>query len=122
MGRPVHRNVDGTDVSILQRLFRDPRAGYAKGHIAFALKGEKLRGGWALIRMRGAKGGDKNWLLVKEQDAEARRGKAAAVTELLPKSVKSGRAIDELGAKGPREAVPRASRASPRAAAALRLE
>jgi len=46
---------------------KDPREGLRKGHLVFDLEGEKLRGGWALLRMGGSKEPEgKNWLLVKE--------------------------------------------------------
>jgi bifunctional non-homologous end joining protein LigD len=50
----------------------DPRAGYRKGSLKFTLHGHRLRGGWALVRMR-----DKSWLLIKERDAPARAGSRA---------------------------------------------
>ena len=50
----------------------DPRAGLEKGHLSFVLHGERLKGGWGLIRMRGD-GKRENWLLVKENDAEAQQ-------------------------------------------------
>ena len=34
----------------------DPRAGYKKGHLDFALDGEKLHGRWHLVRMHGRAG------------------------------------------------------------------
>lgn len=46
--------------------------GLAKGHIHFALHGQRLTGGWSLVRMQGGKPGDarrENWLLLKEADA-----------------------------------------------------
>src|SRR4051794_24877503 len=49
----------------------DPEEGYAKGHLRFELDGEKLHGGWSLIRTRGNKYGgkdDKSWLLIKSSD------------------------------------------------------
>jgi bifunctional non-homologous end joining protein LigD len=44
----------------------DPRKGYAEGKLSFTLKGRRLSGRWALVRMRGrARGGRRdNWLLV----------------------------------------------------------
>ena len=33
----------------------DPREGYAKGKLKFELRGEKLQGGWNLVRSRSAK-------------------------------------------------------------------
>jgi bifunctional non-homologous end joining protein LigD len=50
----------------------DPRAAYRKGSLKFILHGRRLRGGWALVRMRprdGERGGKENWLLIKERDA-----------------------------------------------------
>src|SRR5688500_7327324 len=47
----------------------DARQGLAKGELKFRLDGEKLKGGWALVRMKGrAEGGRENWLLIKEKD------------------------------------------------------
>ena len=56
----------------------DPHKGLAKGHLDFELMGEKLKGRWHLVRMRG-KPRDKheNWLLIKGDDEFAqRRGRA----------------------------------------------
>ena len=58
----------------------DPVAGYAKGNLKFLLKGEKLHGGFALIRLGGRAGrrrsGDERaWLLIKERDAAGPRGR-----------------------------------------------
>jgi bifunctional non-homologous end joining protein LigD len=55
----------------------DPGAGYRKGSLKFILHGRKLRGGWALVRMRDRDGEGKadrkeNWLLIKERDAPVR--------------------------------------------------
>jgi bifunctional non-homologous end joining protein LigD len=51
----------------------DPRKGYKTGHLKFTLDGVKLRGRWALIRMKG-KESDRQppWLLIKENDEYAR--------------------------------------------------
>ncbi len=47
--------------------------GYRKGHLSFRLEGEKLHGGWHLVRMR-QKGREKQepWLLIKAHDETAR--------------------------------------------------
>ena len=68
----------------------DAAAGYRKGHLKFRLEGDKLSGGWALLRMGRPAEGKDNWLLVKERDDAAREGKEAEITELLPDSVLSG--------------------------------
>ena len=48
-------------------------AGIAAGRIEFALHGDKLRGGFTLVRMKGRGGGKENWLLIKKADEFARR-------------------------------------------------
>jgi bifunctional non-homologous end joining protein LigD len=77
----------------------DPEEGYRKGKLKFELAGEKLRGGWNLVRSRSAKyGGDKSWLLIKEDDEYARQGVDARVVDELPDSVASGRSLEEIAA------------------------
>ena len=78
----------------------DPRKGYREGNLKFILKGEKLRGAWVLVRIRGRQKGDKgrSWLLIKERDREARSGPAARIVDREPKSAATGRALDEVTA------------------------
>jgi DNA ligase D-like protein (predicted 3'-phosphoesterase) len=66
-----------------------------RGHAVFVLHGEKLRGGFALQRTR--PGEKPQWLLIKRRDDEARPGSDVVAEE--PRSVKSGRTLDEL--RGP---------------------
>jgi len=73
----------------------DPHAGLKNGHLGFTLHGERLKGRWNLIRMRG-EGKKENWLLIKENDAEASRGSNSKFLEGLSFSVKSGRSMDEI--------------------------
>ena len=63
-----------------------------RGHLSFYLDGEKLRGGFALTRIR--EGKDETWLLVKrkDEDADARRKPVKS----QPESVLSGRTLDDL--------------------------
>jgi bifunctional non-homologous end joining protein LigD len=78
----------------------DPVAGYAKGNLKFTLKGEKLHGGFALIRLGGRRAreeGEKAWLLIKERDAQAREGEAE-LTETRPESVATGRTMEQIAA------------------------
>jgi len=63
-----------------------------EGHVKFWLKGEKLRGGYALIRT--GKGKDGRWLLVKMDDEEADARRNPISTE--PRSVLSGRTMKEI--------------------------
>jgi bifunctional non-homologous end joining protein LigD len=69
----------------------DPRAGYREGKLKFELRGEKLHGRWALVRMK-KRDGEKQeaWLLMKEKDAEARTD--LDITEAMPDSVLAAKA------------------------------
>jgi bifunctional non-homologous end joining protein LigD len=65
----------------------------ARGSVKLEIAGEKLRGGFALVRTRLA-GKKTNWLLVKEKDGQARPG--SDVTAEQPRSVLSGRDVDDV--------------------------
>lgn len=65
----------------------------AKGAAKIRVSGEKLRGGFALIRTRWG-GRDNSWLLIKEKDDYARPGYDVTASE--PLSVLSGRELDDL--------------------------
>src|SRR6266576_2698594 len=71
----------------------DPIEDRRKGRLKFHLNGEKLKGGWTLIRMkpRGRNDDKNNWLLIKERDQNA--GKTDIVSA-QPQSVKSGKTIE----------------------------
>lgn len=60
---------------------------YRAGRLKFHLDGHKLHGGWTLVRMGRQEGKQDNWLLIKENDDEARHGDEAHITELRPESV-----------------------------------
>jgi bifunctional non-homologous end joining protein LigD len=75
----------------------DPHRGLKKGHLDFALHGEKLSGRWHLVRMaprRGEK--NENWLLLKADDEAARADGDPDILEEAPQSVASGRTIEEI--------------------------
>jgi len=77
----------------------DVDAGYRQGKLKFRLHGEKLSGGWTLVKSHGGKyGGDKSWLLIKENDAHARSGADAHIVDTEPDSVASGRSLDAIAA------------------------
>jgi bifunctional non-homologous end joining protein LigD len=67
-------------------------AAVAAGELKFVLHGEKLKGSWVLVQMKGR--GAKNWLLVKHRDEEARPG--YEVTSEESDSVATGRTIEEI--------------------------
>jgi len=62
------------------------------GHVAVWLAGEKLRGGYALIRT--GKGDDNRWLLIKMKDDEADARRNPVSTQ--PQSVLTGRTLEEI--------------------------
>jgi bifunctional non-homologous end joining protein LigD len=78
----------------------DPHAAIDKGHLKFELVGEKLRGRWALVRLkprgRDAAADGRNWILIKDRDAHARSESEWSVTEARPESVVSGRDLDAI--------------------------
>ncbi|WP_420475758.1 DNA ligase D [Noviherbaspirillum sp. ST9] len=65
----------------------DPVAAYKAGKIKFRLDGEKLHGGWTLVRTRLPGGSKEQWLLVKEKDEAARSAREYDITEAEPDSV-----------------------------------
>src|SRR6516165_3988497 len=76
----------------------DPAAAHAKGTLKFELRGEKLHGNWALVRMGGkaAREGRPNWLLVKEHDDDAVPQSGDAVVMNNPLSVETGRSLEAI--------------------------
>jgi bifunctional non-homologous end joining protein LigD len=75
----------------------DPHYGLDKGHLEFTLDGEKLHGGWHLVRIRGRPGEKKtNWLLIKAHDAAERTERDPDILEEKPDSVASGRSMPEI--------------------------
>ena len=64
-----------------------------KGHVEVWLEGEKIRGGYVLIRTGPASSG--RWLLIKMKDKEADARRNPVSTE--PRSVLSGRTNEEVG-------------------------
>jgi len=63
-----------------------------EGHATIWLEGEKIAGGYALIRT--GKGDDPRWLLIKMNDEKADARRNPTSTE--PASVKTGRTLDEI--------------------------
>ena len=80
----------------------DPEKGLAKGHLSFHLAGKKLSGGWHLVRMRRRSGEKRdNWLLIKQDDEAARSTRDKDILEAKPRSVKSGRNMEEIAQGAP---------------------
>ena len=85
----TYRNLDD-ERSMAQAL--------ADGHARFWLQGEKLRGGWTLVRTGEPTGVKAQWLLIKRRDegADARRNPQST----QPESVLSGRTVEQVAREG----------------------
>ncbi|HEY2374618.1 MAG TPA: DNA polymerase ligase N-terminal domain-containing protein [Gemmatimonadaceae bacterium] len=81
------------------------REGYARGDLKFVLNGERLRGGWVLVRMK--RPGRPQWLLIKHRDEYA--SSSRDIVEDAMTSVVSGRTMDDIAA-GKKRASPAARR------------
>src|SRR5215212_1715907 len=80
------------DSGTWEPLDSDPRQALAKGALKFTLEGKRLKGRWALIRMRTA-GKRENWLLIKERDEYAARDVSL---EDFAESILSGKTREEI--------------------------
>src|SRR5690554_1592751 len=66
-----------------------------KGHLHFILNGERMKGEWLLVRMRGKKGEKReNWLLRKIEDEHAGGSDDLVARELT--SIRTGRSMTEI--------------------------
>lgn len=73
----------------------DVAEGLSTGSLKFILKGRRLKGKWALVRMKPKEGEAKNnWLLLKEKDNYA---KSADVIPEFTTSIRTGRTMTEIG-------------------------
>ena len=83
----------------------DPREGLKKGDLKIVMDGERLKGGFVLVRMkRRPKERHDNWLLIKHHDGFAVDHDGMALVEETKTSVASGRTMDQIEAgegKGP---------------------
>jgi bifunctional non-homologous end joining protein LigD len=70
------------------------RSGYEKGDLKIVLHGERLRGSWALVRMRRHEGGRAQWLLIKHRDRFAAPG--SDVVAEYQTSVATGRTMEDI--------------------------
>ncbi len=70
---------------------------FKAGDLKFTLEGDKLKGSWVLVRMRGDKFGGKrtNWLLIKHRDANSDDASGDTLLE-EDRSVASGRTMQQI--------------------------
>ncbi len=76
----------------------DPGEAVRKGELKFALRGQKLKGRFVLVRTRSSGSGKEDWLLMHKRDEDA---DTDWDIDAFPKSVKSGRTNDEVKAGAP---------------------
>ncbi len=77
----------------------DPHKQLAKGHLIVDLDGGKLKGRWHLVHMRGRdQRGKENWLLIKAEDAYATDKAGTDLLDAEPRSIKTGRTIEDVAA------------------------
>ena len=66
----------------------DPKKGYREGKLKFELRGHKLKGHWALVRMKNKdEKKQEPWLLIKEKDEYVRPSGEYSVVDEMPESV-----------------------------------
>jgi bifunctional non-homologous end joining protein LigD len=66
----------------------DPHKGYRDGKLKFELRGLKLKGHWALVRMRKEENKKQEpWLLIKEKDEYVHSSREYSVVDEMPDSV-----------------------------------
>ncbi|APX90433.1 DNA ligase D [Brevirhabdus pacifica] len=95
----------------------DVDEGLKSGKLHFNIHGQRLTGGWALVRMRGRKASDKgreNWLMIKERDEAVVEGKAAEIGQAQSTGIQSGRDFDAIAAGGKAAFPPRRTAARPK--------
>jgi len=102
-----YRNFEGTipkgeygggTVMIWDEGFWEPLGnvedGLSEGSLKFTLKGRRLKGNWALVRMKAKEGeAHNNWLLIKEKDEFAREDDGIGGFNT---SVRTGRTMEEI--------------------------
>ena len=78
--------------------YADVDASLRNGYLRFTLHGEKLKGNWELIRRESSFQNQRNpvWDLVKEPDSFARGNHSGDILEEAPKSVSTGRTLEEI--------------------------
>ena len=88
------------------RGFEDVDKALAKGELKFVMEGQRLHGGWVLVRLKDDPNAKRhNWLLIKHHDEAAVEGGGETLAA-EDRSVASGRTMDEIAAGKGRAAKP----------------
>jgi bifunctional non-homologous end joining protein LigD len=100
--------------------FEDVGAALKKGELKFVMEGERLHGGWVIVRLRADKGSRRdNWLLIKHRDTAAVEGAGDALAA-QDRSVASGRSLAQIAAGRGKSASPFMTASATRADAVWR--
>jgi len=83
--------------------------GVREGKLDFILHGERMRGRWALVRMK-TSDAENNWLLLKKKDLHAEPGDPEGLVDRYRDSVISGRTVEDATLAAPSPAGDRAAR------------
>ena len=81
----------------------DPATGLADGKLGITLRGQRMRGSWALVRMRSMEKRE-NWLLIKHKD-DAVCEDPDALTSGYDVSITTGRTMNEIAAGAPKKKI-----------------
>ncbi|HEY2178371.1 MAG TPA: DNA polymerase ligase N-terminal domain-containing protein, partial [Caulobacteraceae bacterium] len=103
----------GGTVQLWDRGYWAPEPGFdnvgkalREGELKFVMEGERLHGGWVLVRLRGDEKSKRgNWLLIKHRDDAAVEGNGGAMAA-EDRSVASGRTMARIAAGAGKEARP----------------
>ena len=104
----------GGTVMLWDRGYWAPQAGFenvaqalAEGELKFVMEGERMHGGWVLVRLKDDGRGKPQtaWLLIKHRDAGAVAGRATGPSD-ADRSVASGRAMADIAAAKGKAAEP----------------
>ncbi len=74
----------------------NPQKGLEEGSLKFCLDGKRLKGDWALVRMKSEEGSEP-WLLIKERDGYA---KNTAGISRFSRGIRSGKSMAEISESG----------------------
>ncbi len=86
----------------------DVAKGLEKGELKVVFAGQRINGGYVLVRLRGDKfgrGKKNNWLLIKHRDEFVKEGDGEGLIERSMTSIASGRSMEDIAAgkgKGPK--------------------
>jgi bifunctional non-homologous end joining protein LigD len=83
--------------------FEDVGRALEQGELKFVMEGERMHGGWVIVRTKADAKGRASWILIKHRDAAAQPDDGPTDAD---RSVASGRSMAEIAAGGGRPARP----------------